>query len=71
MVVDGRQADWSRGLDIRQLAQLFADLGCRAAYNLDGGASATMTFDGQLINRQSKYREIGDILLIKEVGSQP
>ena len=30
-----------------------------------------MTFDGQLINRQSKYREIGDILLIKEVGSQP
>ena len=71
VVVDGRQADWSRGLDIRQLAQLFADLGCRAAYNLDGGASATMTFDGQLINRQSKYREIGDILLIKEVGSQP
>ena len=71
VVVDGRQPDWSRGLDIKQLAQLFSDLGCKAAYNLDGGASSTMTFCGELINRQSKYREIGDILLIKEVGGQP
>lgn len=71
VVVDGRQKDWSVGLDIQQLAQLFADLGCKAAYNLDGGASATMTFGGELINRQSKYRQIGDILLIKEVGDQP
>ena len=71
VVADGRQADWYRGLDIQQLAQLFADLGCKAAYNLDGGASSTMTFQGELINRQSKYREIGDILLIKEVGGQP
>ncbi len=69
VVCDGRQDDWSRGLTVEQLSQLFADLGCTAAYNLDGGASATMTFNGQLYNRQSSYRELGDILLIKEINT--
>lgn len=67
VVCDGRQADWSRGMTVEELSQLFADLGCAAAYNLDGGASATMTFNGQLYNRQSSPRELGDILLIKEI----
>lgn len=65
---DGRhQTEWSRGLTINQLAQLFADLGCTAAYNLDGGASATLAFNGALFNRQSSERDIGDVLLIKEI----
>lgn len=68
VVCDGRQDGWARGLTIEQLAQLFADLGCKAAYNLDGGASATMTFNGRLYNRQSSPRDLGDILLIKELG---
>lgn len=67
VTVDGRQSDWSRGMTIEELAQLFADLGCKAAYNLDGGASATMTFNYKLINRQSSERNIGDILIIKEL----
>ena len=66
VMVDGRQAEWSRGLTLEQLAQLFENLGCTAAYNLDGGASATMTFNGQLYNKQSSYRKIGDILMICE-----
>ena len=45
VVVDGRQDGYSRGLKIEELAKLFADLGCKAAYNLDGGASAGMTFN--------------------------
>ena len=69
VVCDGRQADWSRGMTLEQLAGVFSELGCAAAYNLDGGASATMTFNGQLYNRQSSYRELGDILLIKETDT--
>ena len=67
VMVDGRQQKtWSRGFTLEQLSKLFEDLGCTAAYNLDGGASATMTFMGQLYNRQSSYRKIGDILMIGE-----
>ncbi len=70
VVVDGRQKSWSRGLTLKQLAELFEDLGCKAAYNLDGGASATMTFMGDVINRQSSDRKIGDILMICEPQAQ-
>ena len=56
-------------MTLEQLAGVFSELGCAAAYNLDGGASATMTFNGQLYNRQSSYRELGDILLIKETDT--
>ena len=66
VVVDGRQKTWSRGLTLKQLSQLFADLGCKCAYNLDGGASATMCFMGGLFNKQSSYRKIGDIVMICE-----
>ena len=68
VVCDGRHEDWSRGLTIREYAQLFHDLGCKAAYNLDGGASATMAFMGSMYNRQSSERDIGDVLIIREVG---
>lgn len=68
VVCDGRQSGYSRGLEMSQLAQLFADLGCKAAYNLDGGASAIMTFDGEVYNRPSNGgRDSGDILLICEL----
>lgn len=68
VTVDGRQADWSLGLSIPQYAQIFKELGCRAAYNLDGGASAAMAFLGSLYSRQSSERDIGDILLIGELA---
>lgn len=67
LVVDGRQ-DHSYGLTIPQLAQVFVDRGCKVAYNLDGGASAVAYFDGQIISKQSRYRELSDIILITETG---
>lgn len=70
ITVDGRQYDWSEGLDIQQLAQLMSDLGCRAAYNLDGGASALMTFHGSEYSRQSTTRNLGDIVLIRELEEE-
>ena len=68
VVVDGRQSH-SVGLQIPQLAKIFEDLGCKKAYNLDGGGSAVMLFDGEKISKQSNGgRALGDILLITETG---
>ena len=66
VIVDGRQSH-SRGLEIEGFAQLFADLGCVRAYNMDGGASAVMTYNDQIYSRPSSQRDLGDILLIKEI----
>ena len=66
VIVDGRQSH-SRGLEIEGFAQLFADLGCVRAYNMDGGASAVMTYNDQIYTRPSSQRDLGDILLIKEI----
>ena len=70
VVVDGRQAGYSDGMLIPELAQLFEDLGCTAAYNLDGGGSAVMTFLHEKYSRQSNGgdRALSDILLITEPG---
>lgn len=71
IVVDGRQNGYSRGLDMTQFAQLFTDLGCKAAYNLDGGQSSVMTFNQSMYNRPYLGgRDSGDILLIRELPEQ-
>ncbi|MCF0134923.1 MAG: phosphodiester glycosidase family protein [Lachnospiraceae bacterium] len=68
IVVDGRMDNWSYGLELPDLSRIYYDLGCKAAYNLDGGGSAVMVFDGRTISRQSNGgdRELGDCLLIGE-----
>lgn len=68
VVVDGRQDGYAKGMSIPQLAQLFEDLGCTKAYNLDGGGSAVMVFNHERYSQQSNGggRKLGDILLIRE-----
>ena len=69
VVVDGRQEGHSRGMQIPELAQVFVDLGCTAAYNLDGGGTAVMLFGGEKFSRQSNGgRDLGDMLVITESG---
>ncbi len=68
IVVDGRSKGYSNGVTLDEFAQLFADLGCTQAYNLDGGGSATMYFLGRLVNNplgRNKERGTSDILMIK------
>ncbi len=61
--VDGRQADYSRGLTMQELSQVMIDLGCVDAYNLDGGQSSMMVFQGEVIGQPYKGgREISDIV---------
>ena len=66
VVVDGRQ-NHSRGMVLSEFALLFEQLGCTRAYNMDGGASSVLTFDGSTYNKPSGYRELGEILLIAEI----
>ena len=68
VVSDGR-TDESEGLSLLQLAEVFADLGCTTAYNLDGGGSSTMYFNGEVVNvptdgRDFGEREVSDIVYI-------
>ena len=68
VLVDGRDRGYSKGMRIEELAQLFHDLGCKEAYNLDGGQSAVMAYDGELANKPAGGgRMISDILYIGEV----
>ncbi|NLI54178.1 MAG: phosphodiester glycosidase family protein [Clostridiales bacterium] len=63
VVVDGRQSGYSVGMRLSELSALFERLGCKTAYNLDGGATAVMMFRGQVINQPYKGgRESGDII---------
>ncbi|MGD9910531.1 MAG: phosphodiester glycosidase family protein [Candidatus Izemoplasmatales bacterium] len=66
VVVDGRTTI-SSGVDIEELADIMASLGCTQAYNWDGGGSATMYFDGKVINTpsQGSEREVSDCVYIK------
>lgn len=53
VLVDGRTPSNSKGMLLSELSVLFRDLGCKAAYNLDGGASAILAFDGKYVNEPS------------------
>ncbi len=67
ITVDGRSPGYSEGLDIYDFADLFVTYGCESAYNLDGGGSATMVYEDELINSPlgtTKERSISDILYI-------
>lgn len=66
VVVDGRGE--SSGITLPQLSKLFYNLGCTAAYNLDGGNSSVMVWGDEVINNPSGGgRESSDALLIAEV----
>ena len=69
VVSDGR-TDESEGLSLYELAQFMQGLGVRTAYNLDGGGSSTMYFNGQIVNNPTssggniKERGVSDIVYI-------
>ena len=67
VVADGRQSGYSHGIQMQELAELMQSLGCETAYNLDGGASTTMYFKGQIVNHPSSKkgeRSVSDCIFI-------
>ena len=70
VVSDGRTSQ-SAGLSLLELADVMQSYGCMEAYNLDGGGSSTMVFNGEVVNnptdgRSNDERKVSDIIYIGE-----
>ena len=70
VVSDGRTSE-SAGLTLYQLAPYMSDeLGCETAYNLDGGGSSTLYYDGSVVNNPTTNgdkiteRSVSDIVYL-------
>ena len=69
VVSDGRTSE-SEGLSLYELAEVMKEYGATTAYNLDGGGSSTMYFNGNIINNPTtnghniSEREVSDIVYI-------
>lgn len=69
VVSDGRTTE-SQGLSLYQMAEVMKSYGVKTAYNLDGGGSSTLYFNGQVINKPTtggnkiSERAVSDIVYI-------
>lgn len=69
VVADGRTSA-STGLSLYELAEFMKGLGVTTAYNLDGGGSSTMVFNGAVVNNPTTNgktiaeRRVSDIVYI-------
>lgn len=69
LVADGRRSGWSdEGMQFPEMQEVLLAHGCQVAYNLDGGGSTTLYFDGEIINRPAggKQRQVSDIVCFGE-----
>lgn len=65
VVVDGRQRHFSVGVLLSELAQLMESLGCKQAFNLDGGNSAHFFWKDEILNQPSGGgRSVADIIYV-------
>ena len=73
IVADGRQPDYSVGFTMEEFAKVFEDLGCTIAYNLDGGGSSTMYFNGRVVNKPANgdERPVYDAICIIDENYAP
>ena len=69
VVSDGRTSE-SKGLSLYQMAEVMKSYGVKTAYNLDGGGSSALYFNGQVINKPTtggnriSERAVSDIVYI-------
>lgn len=69
VVADGRTSE-NEGLSLYELAEFMEGLGVQTAYNLDGGGSSAMYFNGEIVNQPTtnghsiEERRVSDIVYI-------
>lgn len=63
LIVAGRNQD-DHGAFLDQMAQFFLDKGCVEAYNLDGGGSSHIWYNGKEYGHPSEDRVLSDIYFI-------
>lgn len=69
IVIDGRQGSYSEGTTYSETAKLCQAMGCVVAYNLDGGKTSQMTFQGRMANQPYEGgRKVSDLIYIADVG---
>ena len=72
VVAEGRlkEYDGRDGLKLYEMADILKKQGCTQAYNLDGGSSTTLYFNGQVLNRvtSSGERSVSDCIYISGVS---
>lgn len=70
MVVSDGRTERSEGLTLYELAEFLQKQGAQTAYNLDGGGSSTMWFNGKVVNEPVNHgskiseRRVSDIVYI-------
>lgn len=70
MVVSDGRTNESEGFSLKKLSEILINEGCTIAYNLDGGGSSTLVFNGEVINKPTtngnkiSEREVSDIVYI-------
>ena len=57
----------SKGLTLKDLAAYMESLGCACAYNLDGGPSSMLWFDGVISTPYKNGRKVGDAICIVDL----
>ncbi|MBR3109453.1 MAG: phosphodiester glycosidase family protein [Clostridia bacterium] len=62
VIADGRGNSGSDGATHQELAEFMASLGCREAYNLDGGNSAIMVYNNEIYNYKARERDVADVI---------
>ncbi|GMA58280.1 hypothetical protein GCM10025858_27830 [Alicyclobacillus sacchari] len=70
IVTDGRELTGPNdiGASLGDIEQLMLSYGAVTAANLDGGSSATMVFDGRLVNQPTDIlgeRSVGTALIVR------
>ena len=72
VAVDGRQAGYSVGFSLIELAKFLQTMGLYTAINLDGGGSTTLVLNGEVLNKPSdgEERSISNAILINYSDSQ-
>lgn len=64
VMISGRVND-NHGASMQELSTFFEDEGCQCAYNLDGGGTSHMWYDGEVLADPCEDREFSDILYIE------
>jgi exopolysaccharide biosynthesis protein len=54
------------GCYLEQMAKFFEELGCRDAYNLDGGSSCHIWYEGEEIGKPDEDKPLSDIIYVRK-----
>ena len=70
VVVNGRTSN-SEGVTLAEFASIMEEIGAKQAYNLDGGNSATLAFNGEVYNdKPQDERAVSDIIYFASAAGE-